>query len=158
MRQPSKRGNNPQPKKKKNIVKHKRFHPKYGTSKLEEHFASEFLDKLGVEYVYQFEAKDIGRFYDFYLPKSNLIIEIDGDYWHGNPDKYSDEDLKGHQKRARRIDEYKDKWALLHSIPIMRIWESDIRKNPKGVMDSLKERLRVQNEKIRLDEEKKKRH
>ena len=42
-----------------------RKHPKYGTSKLEEDFARDFLDKLGVKYIYQFEAKDIGRFYDF---------------------------------------------------------------------------------------------
>lgn len=53
----------------------KRWHPKYGTSKLEEDFAKEFLDKLGVEYVYQFEAKDIGRFYDFRI-KDGPIIEI----------------------------------------------------------------------------------
>lgn len=81
-----------------------------------------------------------------------------GDYWHGNPEKYTDVELKGHQKRARRIDEYKDKWALIHSIPIMRIWESDIRNNPKKVMNDLKERLRIQDEKIRLDENKRKRH
>ena len=57
--------------------KPKKKHPQYGTSKLEEDFAKEFLEKLKVPYQYQFEAKDIGRFYDFYLPQSNLIIEID---------------------------------------------------------------------------------
>lgn len=57
--------------------KQKKKHPQYGTSKLEEDFAKEFLEKLKVPYQYQFEAKDIGRFYDFYLPQSNLIIEID---------------------------------------------------------------------------------
>lgn len=159
MRIVSKNNKNNLPKKKKVLSgKIKRKHPQYGTSKLEEYFAKEFLDKLGVEYVYQFEAKDIKRFYDFYIPNSNLIIEIDGDFWHGNPEKYSDDELRGHQKHARRVDEYKDKWALLHSIPILRIWESDIRKNPKKVMEMLKERLRIQNEKIRLDENKRKRH
>lgn len=65
------------PKKVLKNIKKKRSHPQYGTSKLEEDFAKEFLDKLKVPYQYQFEAKDIGRFYDFYLPQSNLIIEID---------------------------------------------------------------------------------
>ena len=46
----------------------------------------------------------------------------------------------------------------MHSIPILRFWESDIRKNPKKVMKILKETLNIQNEKIRLDENKKKRH
>ena len=136
----------------------KKQHPKYGTSKLEDDFAKEFLDKLGVKYVYQFEAKDIGIFFDFYLPDSNLIIEIDGDFWHGNPEKYKKEELKGHQIRAQRIDEYKTKWALMHSIPILRIWESDIRKNPKKVMETLKETLNIQNNKQRIIENKKKRH
>ena len=66
---------------KKNIERSKKPHPKYGTSKLEEDFAHNFLDKLGVKYIYQFEAKDIGRFFDFYLQDENLIIEVDGDYW-----------------------------------------------------------------------------
>jgi hypothetical protein len=35
-----------------------------------------------------------------------------GDYWHGNPDKYEKDDLKKHQIRAQRVDEYKNKWAL----------------------------------------------
>lgn len=66
----------------KGISKKKvRKHPKFGTSKLEEDFARDFLDKLGVEYVWQFEAKDIGRFFDFFIVSANLIIEIDGGYW-----------------------------------------------------------------------------
>ena len=80
--------------------------PKYGTSKLELDFARDFLDKLGVKYIYQYEAKDIGRFFDFAVTvydKVNFImeekdgincikqegqnvpisflIEIDGGYW-----------------------------------------------------------------------------
>jgi very-short-patch-repair endonuclease len=138
--------------------KQKKKHPQYGTSKLEEDFAKEFLEKLKVPYQYQFEAKDIGRFYDFYLPQSNLIIEIDGDYWHGNPDKYEKDELKKHQIRAQRVDEYKNKWALLHGIPILRIWESDIRKNPKKVMKILKEELNIQEKNKLIQENKRKRH
>lgn len=160
MKQPIKKNKNVNNKVKtvKKVKVAKKQHPKYGTSKLEDDFAKEFLDKLGVKYVYQFEAKDIGRFFDFYLPDSNLIIEIDGDFWHGNPEKYKKEELKGHQIRAQRIDEYKTKWALMHSIPILRIWESDIRKNPKKVMEMLNETLNIQNNKQRIIENKKKRH
>ena len=146
-------------KKKKDVVrKTKHHHPQYGTSKLEEDFAHNFLDKLGVKYVYQFEAKDNGRFFDFYLNEEHLIIEVDGDFWHGNPDKYDKEELRGHQKRAQRVDEHKTKWALLHGIPILRFWESDIRKNPKKVMTTLKEELTKRNRQIMLENNKKKRH
>ena len=67
--------------KKKVATKRTKQKPLFGTSKLEEDFARDFLDKLNVEYVYQFEAKDIGRWFDFFLPTHNLIIEIDGGYW-----------------------------------------------------------------------------
>ena len=70
---------------KKNVKKssHKPSRKKYlyGTSKLEEDFAKNFLDKLGLEYIYQFEAKEIGRFYDFYLKGYNILLEVDGGYW-----------------------------------------------------------------------------
>lgn len=160
MRQPIKNKKNIPKKSKTNkiVQKVKKKHPQYGTSQLEKDFARDFLDKLGVEYVYQFEAKDIGRFFDFYIPKSNLIIEIDGDYWHGNPDKYTKDELKNHQKKTQRIDEYKTKWALMHSIPILRIWESDIRKKPNSVIKILKETLNIQNHKQELLENKRKRH
>ena len=159
MKQPIKKDKNITQEKKKKTTKPKSQRKyKYGTSKLEDDFAREFLDKVGVEYVYQFEAKDIGRFFDFYLPKLNLIIEIDGDFWHGNPDKYEKDELRGHQKRAQRVDEYKTKWALMHSIPILRFWESDIRKNPKKVMTILKEEVGKHTRRMILENNKKKRH
>lgn len=75
-------------KKNKTVIKSRKVsnrstskHQQYGTSKLEQDFALNFLDKLNVEYDYQYEAKSIKRFYDFYLPKENLLIEVDGDYW-----------------------------------------------------------------------------
>lgn len=158
MKQPIKGSKKPLKKTKTKSPSKKRNHPQYGTSKLEEDFAREFLDKLGVEYVYQFEAKDIKRYYDFYLPQHNLLVEIDGDFWHGNPDKYQEDELKGHQKRAQRVDEYKNKWALLHGIPLLRIWESDIRKNPSKVMKVLKEELNIQDKRRLMNEDKKRRH
>jgi very-short-patch-repair endonuclease len=135
-----------------------RVHPKFGTSKLEEDFARDFLDKLKVRYVYQFEAKDIGRFYDFYLPDVNLIIEIDGSYFHSDPRLVKEENMNPMQKRNKRVDEYKDRWALMHGIPLIRFWEKDIRENPKMIMDELKKRLYLEIEKKSLVEKKNKRH
>jgi hypothetical protein len=65
-------------------------HPLFGTSKLEEDFARDFLDKLGVKYMRQYFASQIGRYYDFailfgnkneYTPGNMILIEIDGGYW-----------------------------------------------------------------------------
>ena len=134
--------NSPQRSVSRNMAdKEAKKHPAYGTSKLEDDFARDILDPLGVIYIRQFEAKDIGRFYDFYLPEDNLIIEVDGSYYHA--EGLALEEMNAMQKKNRRVDELKDKWALLHSIPIMRIWESDIRKHPNKVREMVKERVKT---------------
>ena len=135
-----------------------RVHPKFGTSKLEQDFAEQFLDRLGVDYIWQFEAKDIGRFYDFYLPKHNLIIEVDGSYYHSDPRVVDENKLSPMQKKNKRIDEHKDEWALLHGIPIMRIWEYDIRNYPSKVLKELKDRLYIENKVQEKNNKKNKRH
>jgi len=153
MKQPSKKKNTVKKKEKQKRLPKVHQHPKFGTSKLEEKFAKEFLERLGVEYIYQFEAKDIGRFYDFRVV-NGPIIEIQGSYWHGDPRLYEEKDLNKTQKRAQRVDEHKKKWALMHGIPIYYVWEKDINENPEKVMKFLKEILYIENKK----EEKKKRH
>ena len=136
-----------------------------GTSKLEEDFARDFLDKLGVKYIYQFEAKDIGRFYDFAVllndemtTGSILLIEIDGGYYHSDPRVVEESKMNPMQKHNKRVDKHKDDWALMHGIPLMRIWEKDIRENPKMVMEELKKRLYIQDKKVTITEKKNKRH
>lgn len=132
-----------------------RKHPEYGTSKLEERFAKDFLDKLGVVYQTQFKAESIGRYYDFYLPASNTIIECDGDYFHSYGLLY--EEMSPMQKKNKRVDEAKDKWAREHGINLIRIWEHDINKNPNKVIQMLKEKLSEYSEKYKLEQNKKKR-
>lgn len=78
--------------------------------------------------------------------------------WHSDPRLVKEEEMNPMQKRNKRVDEYKDKWALSHGIPLMRIWEKDIRENPKMVMEELKKRLYIQDEKIKINKDKSKRH
>ena len=137
-------------------VKKKRAHPKYGTSKLEDYFAENFLDVIGVKYTRQYEAKEIGRFYDFYCETANIIIEVDGDYYHSYGLKY--EEKNPMQKHNERVDRLKDEWALSHGIPIIRIWEHDIRDNPEKVMKTLKEAIGKYTEKQEKIKNKNKRH
>ena len=133
-------------------------------SKLEVYFAKNFLDKFGVRYVYEWEAKDIKRFYDFAIvaisedsdvvveekngvvslsQKYNdvrpcLIIEVDGSYYHGDPRVVEESKLNNMQKQNKIIDEYKNDWCRVHHIPILRVWEYDIMNNPKLVMEMIR--------------------
>ena len=152
MTQPIKKGNKTISKPKKNRVKKQ----KYGTSKLEQKFAKEFLDKLNIKYIYQYEAKPIKRFYDFYCYEQNAIIEVDGDYWHSYGKVY--EEMTPTQKKNARVDKIKNEWALSHGIPIIRVWEHDINNNPQKVFSILRENIGIATEKMIINENKKKRH
>lgn len=139
----------------KNDTPKERKHPEYGTSNLETRFAKNFLDKLGYEYETQYKAESIGRYYDFYVKPANLLIEIDGDYYHSYGLLY--EDMSPMQKKNKRVDKDKDKWAQTHKIPLIRIWEHDINKTPKEVMDMLKTEIPKYIEKYNKELDKKKR-
>lgn len=134
----------------------KRFHPKYGTSKLEKRFAEEFLIPLGIKFEYQFEAKEIGRFYDFYLPDENLIIEVDGDYYHAY--NVPLDEMSPMQKHNKRVDDQKNYWAACRGIVVLRIWEHDINDNPSFVKKRLDEVLGTQKKKKLIEEARKRPH
>lgn len=59
-------------------------------SKLELKF-EEALNKMGLSYQRQFWIKR--RSYDFRLSSTQIIFEINGDYWHANPYIYKESDL-----------------------------------------------------------------
>lgn len=129
---------NPKPKRK--YVK--RHHPEYGTSKLEDRFARDFLDKLGVEYTYQFKAESIGRYYDFRILPKGPIIEIQGSYWHGDKRLYEDSELNAVQRKNIKTDELKRRWCSRNGIELIYIWEKDINSDPEGIMNYLREKLK----------------
>lgn len=44
------------------------------------------LKELKLNYIFQFRPKGYSKPYDFYIPKMNLLIEYDSEYWHGFED------------------------------------------------------------------------
>lgn len=181
------------PKNKKDKTKYKIYHrgsphhknngKKYGTSKLERDFARDFLNKMGLTYIYQYEAKDIKRFYDFaltcyddinyeyeekdgircvrqdgqYFPV-DLIIEIDGSYHHSDPRIVTEDKITPMHKHNKFVDEIKNKWCGMHCIPLLRIWEYDIRNNPKMVMSEIKKYVKCSKKKKKIIENRRKPH
>lgn len=113
-------------------------------SGLETYFRINVLDKLGVKYIQQYEAKSIGRFYDFYIPSHNILIECDGDFYHANPKKYNDK-ISNMQKKNKRVDEHKNKWAILNCFVLLRFWECDIYNDTQGIINQIKERIGLKN-------------
>lgn len=126
--------------------KDKRKEP--GVSNLEVLFEEMFLKKLKVKYVYQWQAPT-GRFYDFYLPEDNILIECDGTFYHSDPRFYDRNNLiYENQKRQVRIDEEKNKWAFLNGFVLLRFWEHDIKTNSKEVLKALKKQISKKSKKL----------
>lgn len=108
-------------------------------SKTEKKIINE-IKKLG--YVVEHSHKIDTKICDIYLPKLNLIIEFNGDYWHCNPIKYEKDYF--HQVKnmtAEQLWEYdKNKIDLIKSkgYNLEVVWESDYKKNQNIINKILK--------------------
>ena len=131
-------------------------HQEYGTSKLVERFAHNILDKLDVKYIYQYKAESIGRYFDFCIPSANLLLEVDGDFYHSYGLVY--EEMSPMQKKNKRVDEQKNHWAYCNGFKLIRIWEHDINDHPEKVLKMLKEELYIGTEEKNKKDNMKKRH
>jgi len=97
------------------------------------------LKQLKINYKPQ---KVVGGFiYDYYLIDKNILVEVDGDYYHSNPEKFQQEDLNEMQLRNQKRDKRKDVVALGLGYKIVRFWENDIMKNGEFVILELKKIL-----------------
>ena len=83
-----------------------------------------------------------GKIFDFYLPTKNILVEIDGDYYHGNPEVFEEQKLNNMQKRNKRNDKKKDVIALGTGFKLERVWEKDLNKNYEIVKAKFKKLLK----------------
>lgn len=115
---------------------------KHYTSKLEDKF-EEILKIINIKYQKIFFAKSIKAFYNFYLPNFNLIIEVDGDFFHSNPKFYPDGPIYKTQIQNNLRDQEKNKWASDNNYKLLRFWEYDINNNISQVIETLKKELNL---------------
>lgn len=86
-------------------------------SKCELGFAKK-LDSLNIQYETQFKIDN--KYYDFYLPGFNKLIEVDGSYWHGFDIKesfYADQFINFNNDIKKNII------ASQHGYNLNRVWE-----------------------------------
>lgn len=94
------------------------------------------LDSLGVEYERQ--ALFAGKFTpDALIPSHRLVVQFDGDYWH---------DRKGTSTELRllrrvALDLSQDAYATACGWRVVRLWESDLRRDPSGCAERIRQHL-----------------
>lgn len=77
-----------------------------------------------------------GRFVvDALLPDHRIIVQWDGDFWHGNPSVYTA--LSPIQVVNVRRDKQCDAYAKQCGYTVLRFWESDVHSDPASVLARL---------------------
>lgn len=92
----------------------------------EKEFA-ELLDRYNIEYTFQKAVpwkRGWKKWYDFYIPESNTLVEIDGTYWHGQGLLTSQ--LNNQQWKTRVNDRFKNYLAKERGYKLKRVWSSEI--------------------------------
>lgn len=107
----------------------------YNKSKLESRI-EKILIKNRIPYLAQFyikiKEKRKGKLYDF-LILDKIILEIQGDYWHANPDLYDEHDNIHYiygtitAKDIWERDKEKEKIAIKKGYLVFYLWEKDIK-------------------------------
>ena len=103
-----------------NMLKKKTFKTETEPQKI----INELLTEMKIEY----KNEEVFDFYavDNFLPNSNLIIEVMGDFWHTNPLKYP---TPKQEIQLKRIPKDKAKHSFIcsrYNIEILYLWETDI--------------------------------
>lgn len=108
-----------------------------------EKIVADLLDANNIKYYFQFFISEgkLCKSYDFKIKNKSLIIEVDGDFWHGGPS------IKDHWKQVETVkqnDKIKDELASSRGYTVIRIWESDIKNNMELVTNQLLNNIRGQ--------------
>lgn len=99
----------------------------------------DMLKKLGIEYK---EQEPLISYDYFVIPDfliGNKVIEVNGDYWHANPEKYDYSNLTEIQEKNVKRDEKKVKIYESLGIELLVLWEHDIKRNPEDVFNKIKD-------------------
>lgn len=107
---------------------------KYKMNTPERKFA-DFLKLNKIEYVY---SSIMSKFqYDFKIKNERILIEVDGDYWHGNPNLYKS--FNDIQLKMKCRDKEKEEFAKAHNFKLLRIWVSELDNEDKlqGILNEI---------------------
>ncbi len=84
-----------------------------------------FLTDLKIEYfAHKYMHIEHGYQCDIFIPSKNLVIECDGDYWHGNP--LRNKGLSEKQKSQRIKDNLRTEELREKGYKVLRLWENEI--------------------------------
>jgi len=81
----------------------------------------EILENLSVDFEYQYPV--LPKFIVDFLCYANIVIQVDGEYWHGHP---RFEPLSPMQISQKKRDVSQDKYLAVHGYKVFRVWENEL--------------------------------
>jgi very-short-patch-repair endonuclease len=75
---------------------------------------------------------------DVFIKEWNLIIQWDGEYWHGHPSKIKNDNPDKRQSRRMNYDKSQDLYLKKCGYKILRFWENEVIKECKEESDYIK--------------------
>lgn len=108
----------------------------------------DYLSENNIPHTIEFFMKSINKSYFYDIKIDNLLIEVNGDYWHLNPLKYKENDIiniRGILCKASdvwNIDKEKIDSAVTNGYTTLTLWENDINNNFELVKKQIHEALK----------------
>ena len=113
---------------------------KVGLNKLELS-GRDLLNKIGVDFIEQELIGD--RFVvDVLIPHKNLVIQWDGDYWHGHPKNQKNGKPNKLQFQNIKKDKRVNKELNKMGYDVLRFWQDDVDNNPSFVIETIVKKIR----------------
>lgn len=114
---------------------------KIGLNKLEL-LGQSIIKSLNLPYEEQFLLED--RFLvDIFIPSLKVVIQWDGDYWHGYRKIGDLNPLTDRQRKRSNLDKSQDKYLSNREYKILRFWEHDVKNDRENVLKSIKDFIKV---------------
>ena len=102
--------------------------------------------ELNIEISIEFKLKHKKKYfaYDIIITDTNKLIEVNGDYWHGNPKLYKKSDLIMKNSSAEisvgekwKKDKIKLNHAKTNGYEVLVIWEKDLKDNIEDIKNQI---------------------
>lgn len=107
---------------------------KNNTNKLEA-AGYKMLKELGIKYTPQYIIAN--KFcVDAFIPGSNIVVQFDGDYWHGNAKLFPILSIR--QKKRIALDKSQDAYLSKLGIKVVRIWENEMYRHKEEVENRIR--------------------
>lgn len=101
------------------------------------------LNELHVEHQIEFYLRGDNRAYFYDIKIQNLLIEVNGNYYHANPKFYKRDDIISIHKSLYKVsdiwklDDEKKKCAIEHGYSMLVLWEDEINSSLETVKEKI---------------------